>query len=189
MKTVWLLISPVSLFMNSAVTNRGAAYVTSRSLHSSTEFLGGSKRWSRKESDMVPEKSSIGEISSKISSRPDLVLTSVRPSARASSTRSRQAAFPTSQSKESICRSRRSGTSMGSAILAKEIRPVVETAGLSRAVREAANSGSFRDSQYLVVALRMTNGPCQVETGRRNGEGKPQQYAEGRAKSRTRRTA
>ena len=44
MKTVWLLISPVSLFMNSAVTNNGAAYVTSRSLHSSTEFFGGSNR-------------------------------------------------------------------------------------------------------------------------------------------------
>ena len=102
---------------------------------------------------MVPEKSSIGEISSKISSSPDLVFTSVRPSSRASSTRSRQAAFPTSQSKESICRSSRSGTSMGSAILAKEIRPVGETAGLSRVVREAANSGSFRDSQCVLLWL------------------------------------
>ena len=36
-----------------------------------SEYLGGSKRWSRNDSDMVPEKSSIGEISSKISSRPD----------------------------------------------------------------------------------------------------------------------
>jgi hypothetical protein len=69
MKTVWDLISPVSLFMNSAVTNSGAAYVKSRSLHSSTEFFGGSNRWSRNERDMVPEKSSMGEISSKISSR------------------------------------------------------------------------------------------------------------------------
>ena len=30
------------------------------SLHSSTEYLGGSNRWSRNDSDMVPEKSSIG---------------------------------------------------------------------------------------------------------------------------------
>ena len=44
MKTVWLLISPVSLFMNSAVTKSGAEYVKSRSLHSSTVFFGGSKR-------------------------------------------------------------------------------------------------------------------------------------------------
>ena len=36
MKTVWLLISPVLLLMNSAVTNSGAAYVMSLSLHSST---------------------------------------------------------------------------------------------------------------------------------------------------------
>ena len=54
MKTVWLLISPVSLFMNSAVTNSGAAYVKSRSLHSSTVFFGGSKRWSRNESSWSP---------------------------------------------------------------------------------------------------------------------------------------
>ena len=45
----------------------------SRSLHSSIEYLGGSNRWSRNDSDMEPEKSSIGEISSKISSRPELV--------------------------------------------------------------------------------------------------------------------
>ena len=38
MKTVWLLISPVVLLVNSAVTNSGAAYVMSLSLHSS---IGG----------------------------------------------------------------------------------------------------------------------------------------------------
>ena len=41
------------------------------SLHSSAEYFGGSNRWSRNESDMVPVKSSMGLISSKISSRPD----------------------------------------------------------------------------------------------------------------------
>ena len=144
MKTVWLLISPVSLFMNSAVTNSGAAYVTSRSLHSSTEFFGGSNRWSRKDSDMVPLKSSIGEISSKISSRPDLVLMSVRPSPSAASTRVRQASFPTSQSNESICRSSRSGTSMGSAIFANEIRPVGDTTLFLRGGARGGQHWSFR---------------------------------------------
>src|SRR3954462_13710778 len=55
----------------------------SRSLHSSIEYLGGSNRWSRNDSDMEPEKSSIGEISSKISSRPEVVGTSCRPPSRA----------------------------------------------------------------------------------------------------------
>ena len=70
MKTVWLLISPVVLFVNSAVTNSGAAYVMSLSLHSSTEALTSSKRGSEKDRDMEPEKSSMGEISVRISSRP-----------------------------------------------------------------------------------------------------------------------
>ena len=69
MKTVWLLISPVLVFMNSAVTNSGASYVWSRSLHDSMDLRVSSKRWSRKDSDIDPEKSSIGEISSKISSK------------------------------------------------------------------------------------------------------------------------
>ena len=43
-----------------------------------------SKRWSRNESDIEPEKSSIGEISSKISSRPERSGTSVRPASLAS---------------------------------------------------------------------------------------------------------
>src|ERR1035441_11036459 len=64
MNTVWLLISPVLLLMNSAVTNIGAEYVMSLSLHSSAEYFGGSNRWSRNERDMVPVKSSIGLISS-----------------------------------------------------------------------------------------------------------------------------
>ncbi len=44
MNTVWLLISPVVLLMNSAVTNIGAENVMSLSLHSSAEYLGGSNR-------------------------------------------------------------------------------------------------------------------------------------------------
>src|SRR3954447_9227866 len=94
----------------------------SLSLHSSTEYLVGSKRWSRRISDIEPEKSSIGEISSKISSRPETVETSVRPWPSAASTRDFHASLPTSQSKDSVCRARRLGTSRGSRILAKEIR-------------------------------------------------------------------
>ena len=63
MNTVWLLISPVLLLMNSAVTNSGAAYVMSLSLHSSTGALTSSNRGSEKDSDIEPEKSSIGESS------------------------------------------------------------------------------------------------------------------------------
>ena len=121
MNTVWLLISPVSLLVNSAVTNSGAAYVKSRSLHSSIEYFAGSKRWSRKVRDIDPEKSSIGEISSKISSRPEVVGTS-RPAACCAATRSFHAWLPTSQSKLSVCSARRFGTSSGSRIFAKETR-------------------------------------------------------------------
>ena len=70
MKTVCDLISPVSPFMNSAVTNSGAEYVMSLSRHSSSVALTSSKRGSEKDSERFPEKSSIGEISSRISSRP-----------------------------------------------------------------------------------------------------------------------
>src|SRR5438876_10752651 len=87
MNTVWLLISPVVLLVNSAVTNIGAENVMSLSLHSSREYLGGSNRWSRNERDIDPEKSSIGEISSKISSSPDFSGRSSRPSCRPASAR------------------------------------------------------------------------------------------------------
>ncbi len=71
----------------------------SRSLHSSTVFFGGSNRWSRNERLIVPEKSSIGEISSKISSSPDFVETSVRPCDLASATWACHLSLPISQSK------------------------------------------------------------------------------------------
>ena len=85
----------------------------SRSLHSSIEYFGGSNRWSRNVSDIVPEKSSIGLISSKISSRPDFVGTSSRPRLAAASTRACQASLPSSQSKLSVCRARRFGNLEG----------------------------------------------------------------------------
>src|SRR5919107_1957315 len=117
MKTVWLLISPVVLFVNSAVTNSGAAYVMSLSLHSSTEALTSSKRGSEKDRDIEPEKSSIGEISMRISSRPPVGLSSP-----ASMRRWNHASSPTSHSNDWVCRSSRSGTRRGSRIFAKETR-------------------------------------------------------------------
>src|SRR6476620_1133173 len=117
MNTVWLLISPVVLFVNSAVTNSGAAKVMSLSLHSSMDALTSSKRGLEKERLIEPEKSSMGEISPRISSRPDCG--SATPSA---ATRDRHRSLPTSQSKDSVCSARRFGTSSGSRILAKEVR-------------------------------------------------------------------
>ena len=117
MKTVWLLISPVVLLVNSAVTNSGAAYVMSLSLHSSTEALTSSKRGSEKDSDIEPEKSSIGEISVRISSRPPTGFSSP-----ASMRRWNHASSPTSHSNDWVCRSSRSGTRRGSRIFAKETR-------------------------------------------------------------------
>src|SRR6185312_4482677 len=117
MKTVCDLISPVVLLVNSAVTNSGAAYVMSLSLHSSTEALTSSKRGSEKDSDIEPEKSSIGEISVRISSRPPAGFSSP-----ASIRRWNHASSPTSHSNDWVCRSSRSGTRRGSRIFAKETR-------------------------------------------------------------------
>src|SRR6478752_5233226 len=160
MKTVWLLISPVVQLTNSAVTNRGAAKVKSFSLHSSAVYFGSSKRCSRNDSDMVPPKSSIGEISSKISSRPAVEGTSWRPDSRAAATRACQRSLPSSQSKLSVCRPRRSGTSSGSWILAKEMRRdavrfATASADGAEGVREAAKRGP---SLQFVCTLRMDPG-------------------------------
>src|SRR5215470_569732 len=139
MNTVWLLISPVELLMNSAVTNIGAEYVMSLSLHSSTEYFGGSNRWSRNERDMVLVKSSMGLISSKISSRPDCSGTSWRPAFVAASILPFQRSLPSSQSNDSVCRASRPGTSSGSLIRAKETREGPRA--LAEALRDAANRG------------------------------------------------
>src|ERR1700733_9735040 len=88
---------------------------------------------------MVPVKSSIGLISSKISSRPDCSGTSLTPACRAASIRFRQRSLPSNQSNESVCRARRSGTSRGSLKRAKETRRVAEL--VAEALREAANRG------------------------------------------------
>src|ERR1700691_3624934 len=121
MNTVWLLISPVLLLMNSAVTNSGAAYVMSLSLHSSTGALTSSNRGSEKDSDIEPEKSSMGDSSYSTSSRPPMGLAppALPPRALANS---RQRGAPTSHSNESVCTSSKPGTSSGSRSLANETR-------------------------------------------------------------------
>src|SRR6476646_8358156 len=114
----------------------------SLSLHSSTEYLVGSNRWSRKLSDIDPEKSSIGEISSS----PDRVDTSSRPSSTAAATRACQTSLPTSQSNEETCRSSRLGTSSGSRIFANEMRGFLlvmrVVLGLLRAAKRGPSEGS-----------------------------------------------
>src|SRR5271169_1852736 len=163
MNTVWLLISPVVLLMNSAVTNMGAEYVMSLSLHSSAEYLGGSNRWSRNERDMVPEKSSIGLISSKISSRPDCSDKSFRPASFASVMRACHLSLPSSQSNDSVCRASRSGTLSGSWMRAKDTRRepefVAEVVG-AEALRDAANRGPSELCRGNITA-RTPNAPRQ----------------------------
>ena len=74
------------------------------------------------ESCIVSPRSSMGEISSKISSRPVWSGRSWRPAAFASATRAFQASLPTSQSKLSVCSASRSGTVRVSVIFANESR-------------------------------------------------------------------
>src|SRR5580693_3786461 len=174
MNTVWLLISPVVLLMNSAVTNIGAEYVMSLSLHSSEEYLGGSNRWSRNESDMVPEKSSIGLISSKISSRPDCSGTSLRPASLASLMRACHLSLPSSQSNDSVCRAGRSGTLSGSWMRAKDTRRepecVAEVVG-AEALRDAANRGPS-ELRHGNITARTPNAPRQNPVDARENRGR-----------------
>ena len=115
------------------------------SLHSSTVYFGSSKVWSRNDSDMLPAKSSIGEISSRMSARPEVCGTSSRPAAAASAARSCQRSLPSNQSNEVVCRLSRSGTSRGSPSFAKVTRGEAVRSAMSvvRSVLEAAKGGSF----------------------------------------------
>src|SRR5437763_1120954 len=89
----------------------------SLSRHSSTEALTSSKRGSEKDSDIEPEKSSIGEISSSTSARPPM-----GSSSPASMRRWYHSSAPISHSNDWSCKSRRSGTWSGSRIFAKDGR-------------------------------------------------------------------
>src|SRR5438105_4502302 len=100
MKTVCSLISPVWAFMKRAVTKRGREKVMSFSLHSSSEYFGGSNSGSASSSFREPVKSSIGEMSVRVSAI---------PSSR-------------NQVNESRCTATRSGSGMTSRSFANEKR-------------------------------------------------------------------
>src|SRR3954471_5949648 len=85
----------------------------SLSLHSSTECGGSMSFGSRNSRDMVSEKSRMGLISVRISSSPHRA---------PGSAVARHSSAPMSHLKEAVCRARRSGTSNGSEIRAKEMR-------------------------------------------------------------------
>src|SRR3954470_20159747 len=107
----------------------------SLSLHSSTECGGSMSRGSRNSRDIVSEKSLIGLISVRISSSPDRV---------PGSTEARHSSAPISHLNEAVCRARRSGTSRGSAMRAKEMRRGARDEGAGRLddeVRDAAKCG------------------------------------------------
>src|SRR5205814_1889464 len=70
MKTVCSLISPVWAFMKRAVTKRGREKVISFSLHSSSEYFGGSNSGSASSSFREPVKSSMGDMSVRVSAIP-----------------------------------------------------------------------------------------------------------------------
>src|ERR1700739_544680 len=89
----------------------------SLSLHSLTGALTSSKRGSENDSDIWPEKSSIGDSSASTSSRPPSGVTSPRAEAF-----SRHASDPSSHLYDSVCTSSSPGTSRGSRSFAKEIR-------------------------------------------------------------------
>src|SRR6266851_5204997 len=120
---------------------------------------------------MVPEKSSIGLISSKISSRPDCSGTSLRPAALASLIRACHLSLPSSQSNESVCRARRSGTLSGSWMRAKDTRREPEFVAevvVAEALRDAANRGPSelcRGKYHRTHAKRPAAKPRRREGG------------------------
>ena len=91
------------------------------SLHSSSVYFSSRKTGLSNDNIIVSEKSSIGEISSKISCRPVFSETSSPLALRAATVVSHRS-LPTSQSKLSVCSEMRGGTSRGSVIFAKEVR-------------------------------------------------------------------
>src|SRR5438270_13390831 len=88
---------------------------------------------------MVPEKSSIGLISSRISARPERACGS-------SAERVCHASLPTSQSKDSVWMARRLGTSRCSVILPKEIRRGAKALDV-RLVFAGRDGGKMRPSE------------------------------------------
>src|SRR5689334_14827928 len=138
----------------------------SLSLHSSMDALTSSKRGLEKDRLIEPEKSSIGESSLRISSRPDV-------GDCASAVRARHASLPTSQSKDSVWSARRFGTSTGSLILANVVRtgepgipripgdaPFVDCWRVALPERETAKMRPSKD--YRCAIPRSSCGSCCV---------------------------
>src|SRR5690606_1041483 len=99
---------------------------------------------------------SIGEISSKISPRPEISETSVRPAFFASARRAFQSSFPTSHPNDSVCRASRSGTVSVSEILANERRDtprpfflVVDVDALGAAAKGVTSVSPGRAGRFL----------------------------------------
>src|SRR3954452_1794362 len=137
----------------------------SLSLHSSTECGGSMRRGSRKSRDMVSEKSLMGLISVRISSRPDRV---------PGSTEARHSSSPISHLKEAVCKARRSGTSRGSAMRAKETRRGARDEGAGRlddGGRDAAKCGPSECCSTHERARRTTRDSSGVRAAhwRRHG--------------------
>ena len=112
---------------------------------------------------MVPEKSSMGLISSRISASPERACGS-------SAERVAHASLPTSQSNDSVWIARRLGTSRCSVILPKETRRGANALDV-RLVFAGREAGKMRPSEDLVVQngryARTPMGPLQDA---RNGQ-------------------
>src|SRR3984885_9196996 len=104
----------------------------SLSLHSSMECGGSMSFGSRNSSDIVSEKSRIGLISLRISSRPDGV---------PGSTDSRHSGEPINHSNDEVCSASKLGTSSGSLIRANEMRRGARVDGAGAVERDAAKWG------------------------------------------------
>src|SRR5258705_12368436 len=123
------------------------------------EALTSSKRGAEKDSDIVPEKSSMGLISSRISARPERACWS-------SAERVAHDSLPTNQSKDSVWMARRLGTSRCSVIRPNEIRrgaKALDDVRLVFAGREAAKMRPSGDrwGGKTAVARALRWAPCK----------------------------
>src|SRR3954464_4618355 len=133
----------------------------SLSLHSSTECGGSMSRGSRKSRDIVSEKSLIGLISVRISSRPDRV---------PGSTEARHSSAPISHLNEAVCRARRSGTSSGSEMRAKEMRRGARAEVAEAEVeRDAAKCGPSSEMLAAASAHAERLAPERTQASARRG--------------------
>src|SRR4029079_1986073 len=132
-----------------AVTNSGRAKVMSRSRHSSSECLGGSKTWSVSSSLSWPVKSSIGEMSRK---------TSATPSSR-------------NQRNESVCTSMRLGSSFTSRSFEKERRSRDARRANVTPIRRESNCGNAELRAELRVVQRKASTQGSPDNRARVGKG------------------